>query len=742
MNDDGQQRYSKGSLTLRYATALSLVALLSLSGYLSLRSIVKTQEDSAPVINVSGRQRMLSQRVALFAFQYAVAQNAVDRQRAQVQLKAAADLMRDSHRRLILGDPDAGLPGIQSEVVRSMLFSPPLAVDQQVQDYLDRVTKLLAAPPVRLNGANPDLRYILDVAPNRLLVSLNAMVDQYEQESRDGIQIIEYVERIIVLTTLMTLLLEALFIFRPMIRAVVNENQKLLRSRERLAEAKRETDDILSSVEQGFFLLNRPRSEESPPVMGSQYSRQLERILECRNFAGISLLDALQSEAPLTEERRSSMASFLKLLFRRDIRDETLATLNPFREFHFLSNLRGMRTLQFQFRRIYRDSEIRSVMVSVQDITREIEISRELDISRAAGQNQMERLFQVLQIDSGPLNLFMENFDRELARMSELLAENVNDLNQDGLRKKLRELFRSAHTIKGEASLLQLKFIEHEVHALEDQIETALTRRSDSDAPGLSGRDFIPMITAIQSLTAQRQELRSLVDRLLEFHSGRSNRGDWNPEPGRSENNAWLDDLLPGVRDTASSLGKRLRIDLDNFSPRHVPAALQPVLREVLIQLLRNAISHGIESPAERSRRGKDPEGVIRISSQRSGSPGPDGEDEALLLTVRDDGGGLPIERIRERARSEALDEAERSEIERWPVQRVIEKIFHAGFSTRSKPDGLGGRGVGMDLVRSRIHDHGGEISVRSEPGHYTAFDVEIPLSKTGEAARRSETMN
>ncbi len=755
MSAAGDSRFSGSRLTRNYVIALSLVAALSSLAYVSLQSVIASQEDDAPVINVSGRQRMLSQRTALFAQRYATATNAAERERSRAKLSEAAELMRRSHRGLIDGDSQLNLPGIESEDIRKMYFAPPLEVDRQVREYLERVDRLLAAPPARLGAANPDLIFIQSAAPEGLLDALDALVNRYERESRDRVQNLEYMETGVLLLTLLILLLEALLIFRPMVRKIVRETENLRRSERSLSEAKDETDDILDSVEQGFFLLSSDESGGGPPMIGTQYSRALERMLDREDLAGRPMLDVLGSQTPPDESleaRERSLQAFLKLLFRADIRDETLENLNPFRKFEFRrGNL--LRTLQFQFRRVYRESKISAVMVSVQDLTRETELAQELAVNREASQNQMERLFQILQIEAAPLNLFIEHLDRELDRMSRILAREDDDLSQTALRAKLLELFRSVHTVKGEASLLRLHFIESELHALEDRIDLALNRR-DADAPPLEGRDFIPVVTAIQALRVQRGELGRLLDRLLKFHSS------WDGESRTAGDSVdWLPNLFAGAYEFANSERKRIRIEADGYTPTHIPATLRPVLREVMIQLFRNAVCHGLERPAEREAAGKTTEGLIRISSRRLGPQQASGnngstsataseksveaegmhEGERVVLTIEDDGRGVQIENIRQKALATAPPDRQ-AEIETWSDDRLIDRIFEPGVSTREQADALSGRGIGMNLVRSRVHEYGGCIRVRTASGRFTAFEIELPVPASGGSGLRSSS--
>lgn len=171
------------ALTWRYLIALTLVATLSTAAWISLRLVISEQKSTAAVVNVSGRQRMLSQRTSLFS---ALLLHTPKEKRADIrhQLKEAADLMLRSHLSLTRGDHEMGLPSTMSPTVRAMYFDGPNALDRQVEEYLGAVQSLLQAKDEELTPDNPQLKYIITVSPTRLVSSLDKMVNQYQREGK------------------------------------------------------------------------------------------------------------------------------------------------------------------------------------------------------------------------------------------------------------------------------------------------------------------------------------------------------------------------------------------------------------------------------------------------------------------------------------------------------------------------------------------------------------------------------
>ena len=215
------------ALTNRYLVALSLVAALSTAAWWSMHRVISEQKTTAAIVNVSGRQRMLSQRTALFA---ELLEEAANPQRPELRLKLGDSirLMERSHRGLIHGDAEMGLPGAPSSAVRALYFDGADPLDEQVRTYIKTVDALLALDDARLNHSTPELQYILRSAPTTLLKSLDQMVGQYQLEGETSVRRIQLLETTFWGITLLLLALEAWLIFRPIVthvRAMIGKLQ-------------------------------------------------------------------------------------------------------------------------------------------------------------------------------------------------------------------------------------------------------------------------------------------------------------------------------------------------------------------------------------------------------------------------------------------------------------------------------------------------------------------------------------
>jgi hypothetical protein len=262
------------SLTWRYLVALTLVGLLTTAAWLSLHLVISEQHSTAAVVNVSGRQRMLSQRTALFS---SLLVNAPAAQRAEIRdkLRQSADLMRRSHRGLTEGDAEMNLPASMSGTVRAMYFQAPMHLHAQVMSYLDNIDRLLALPDAELAPDHPVLRAIITTAPGTLVSSLDKMVSQYQREGEVAVTSLTRAETLVWLVTLLLLALEAAFIFRPFarhVREVVSKLQAVSeqlrqshdmlegRVRQRTAELERKSRELKESEEK-FRLISTSAKE-------------------------------------------------------------------------------------------------------------------------------------------------------------------------------------------------------------------------------------------------------------------------------------------------------------------------------------------------------------------------------------------------------------------------------------------------------------------------------------------------
>ncbi len=211
-------------LTLGYIAALSMVAAMSVASHMVLEHTLKAHAGAASVINVSGRERMLSQRISSLA-----AQSALGDPAARVDLKLAIDEFELAHGRLIHGDAAKGLPAPSSPELKALYFSGAEPLDGQVRTYIAqaRVIDALPAGDPRLRAYLPPL---FAAARKPLLAGLNAVTTEHQRVSESQLQALKVLQMASLALILATLVAEAIGIFRPMVRKIVRYTSELNRA--------------------------------------------------------------------------------------------------------------------------------------------------------------------------------------------------------------------------------------------------------------------------------------------------------------------------------------------------------------------------------------------------------------------------------------------------------------------------------------------------------------------------------
>ncbi|WP_202843553.1 chemotaxis protein CheA [Luteimonas saliphila] len=172
------------------------------------------------------------------------------------------------------------------------------------------------------------------------------------------------------------------------------------------------------------------------------------------------------------------------------------------------------------------------------------------------------------------------------------------------------------------------------------------------------------------------------------------------------------------ARDVARQLQKQVQLEVSG-AETELDRNLVEALADPLVHLVRNAIDHGIEMPEVRRRAGKPEQGQVRLSAQQEG--------DHVAIEVRDDGAGIDPDKIRRLAVEKRLVEDDVAA--RLSADECLQLLFLPGFSTRDEVSDLSGRGVGMDVVQSRIRELSGSVQIHSEIGAGSRFAIRVPLT-------------
>ncbi|QGX61072.1 chemotaxis protein CheA [Alteromonas mediterranea] len=172
------------------------------------------------------------------------------------------------------------------------------------------------------------------------------------------------------------------------------------------------------------------------------------------------------------------------------------------------------------------------------------------------------------------------------------------------------------------------------------------------------------------------------------------------------------------VRDLARSLKKEITLELVG-EDTDLDKNLVEALADPLVHLVRNSVDHGVEMPDDRAASGKPRMGTVKLSASQEG--------DHILLTIEDDGKGMDAEKLKEIAISRGVLDADAAA--RMSDVEAFNLIFAPGFSTKTEISDISGRGVGMDVVKTKINQLNGTVNIDSQLGKGTRLDIKVPLT-------------
>jgi signal transduction histidine kinase len=476
------------------------------------------------------------------------------------------------------------------------------------------------------------------------------------------------------------------------------------------------TDTIMGAVREGLFLLT-PELAIEP-----KYSAATRQIFGQDELAGADFLDLIR---PITPERTHELTTrFLRLLFNPAKTDSVIAKVNPLKEveasFTRRSGQLEQKFLTFTFERIREGGEIRHAMVTVADVTSRVLLAQQLKQSQQRMERQAELLLSVMHVEPQLLREFIEDAHTELETINALLREGRSALlsgpdRNTFYRHLADDIFKSIHTIKGTAAMLRIDYFAVAANRFEEKL-AALRGRT-----ALDGSDFVPIVLELSEMVDSLSEIRDVLARFTETQRNLSLK----TTSGASDTEGLSALVTRFVDDLAEKSGKKVVVAFRTPGDLTIPFKYKSALRNVMAQLVRNSIVHGIETPAERQVAGKSGEGHILVAARQNNGN--------LEFLFKDDGRGIDhkqvIERVQELAKSEPslLEPLIDREQNRWKPEALEQMIFHPGFSTSDEPTADAGRGVGMSAVRDTLARLGGRISLRQKRGQFCEFHIVLP---------------
>lgn len=302
MTTPSDRQAYKRRLTFRYVTAVLLVAAVILSGYAYIEYQIHENKKLGQVINISGKQRMLSQRIAFLSYSLAQNINSEKSDLHEADLEYAIEQMEKDHLHLVHGYQMKNLVGLHSDSLKKIYFSKPHEVDKKVDQYLIQARKFLALYREEKTKDNPNylslfsapsFGYIVGDGQENILPSLDAAVVQYQNESEAAILMFENLETLLVFLALLVLFLESIFIFRPMVNEVVNHIDDADAQRIKAEEINRLKSEFLATMSHEIRTPMNGILGMAELILGVQPTRQIEGYARTIINSGETLLNII-----------------------------------------------------------------------------------------------------------------------------------------------------------------------------------------------------------------------------------------------------------------------------------------------------------------------------------------------------------------------------------------------------------------------------------------------------------------
>ena len=460
-----------------------------------------------------------------------------------------------------------------------------------------------------------------------------------------------------------------------------------------------ERDEIAvmkDSMKIGLFFM------DSSYVIQDHYSRYLEEMLVDTKLNGKYFTDVIADS--VSENELNTIKDYFNMVVERSYDQEMLEEINPPNELHYVNRNTGdKKVFQFAFATVERGRGEVFILVTVYDITARVELQQRLADEEARRQEEMQSLFELIQVEPGVFSDFMQDMEYEFDTITSILKNDALTTHE-----ALVKTYQSVHAIKSNAVILGLNIFGNKAHNLESNIKRL--REMESDVPFA---EMLDLALEIEKLTVEKEGFKDIIDKLQVYSRSGGAAGS-----ERQNVKVLVESLTKTALKAAEDMEKQIKFIANDIDVQAIDVGPRRVIKEILMQLIRNSAVHGIERPDMRTSKGKNETGIIRLSIKM------DESGKKINIKLSDDGQGLDYKKIAEKALSSSLikkgDEDNR--------EALNKAIFAPGFSTAKTESVHGGRGIGLNLVRDRIKEVNGNIKLRSEDDKGVLFLITIPV--------------
>lgn len=454
----------------------------------------------------------------------------------------------------------------------------------------------------------------------------------------------------------------------------------------------REVRTILDHIPQGVLLIGKDAR------VTDDYSANLVELIGTRDIGGQSVMDLIFEKSDLDLDSRDRLFHSIRAAIgtRRlsfEVNSDNLPKAFNLRIGDRLKHIKATWTVLTSLR-----GHVEFILLTLLDVTSELAAAREQETKL----REFEIVRQLLMIDPRDAARFFESSGTLLDKSRSLLSRSGDTADQ----AIIKELLIHAHTVKGSARTLQLMELANVLHKAEDSFQAVLKSHARVDA-----RQLMKDLDTVLQCFVQHQSIN--FDQLNRAH--RTHPKQLGIEVASPQN---LVNLSDRIKQHALQMAQELGKDPPQFdfewTQTILPESIVTILDQCMVHIMANALVHGIETGEERQRAGKDPRGLLRLSSFTEG--------RNVFVRVSDDGRGLALQKIREVGLKSGILNLESSEDE------IADFIFASGVSTAAGLSLYAGRGVGLDAVRALLNQIGGTIAIRLDDKIASAVEDRRPF--------------
>jgi len=462
----------------------------------------------------------------------------------------------------------------------------------------------------------------------------------------------------------------------------------------KIAQAERDEITVMKdSLKIGLFFMDKNY------IIQDHYSRYLEEMLSEKDLSGQCFPNLLS--ASFNAKELDDIRDYFNMVFERVYDQSMLDDINPLGEFQYINAQTGKRKVfNCSFSVIEQAREETFVLVVIYDITAKVELQQRLAEEESRRQEEMKSVFELIQVEPRVFDEFLEDAEYEFERINETLKNDKTSAHE-----ALVEIYQSVHAIKSNAVILGLSTFGDKVHKLESKIKKL---REQEEVPF---DDMLNLTMELEMLFREKDGFKTTLERINSFKASAGGQ--------RQGHYVLVESLNKTVNKICGDMGKKIKLLVDGIDDEAIEKGPRRIIKETLMQLVRNSAVHGIELPANRAAQGKNETGVIRLSVKIN--------EQKIHVKLGDDGSGLDYGKIAEKALRLNLIKPE----DAHDKNVLLKVIFSPGFSTAETEGIHAGRGIGLSLVQDRVRSGKGSIKVQTEPGKGTIFNILFPYNET-----------